>query len=64
MYIMYTSASNNAPSYTLVSLYVLWRVHPLGDTILFMVLSVADYLELCSVITSYNEFYILPTNIL
>ena len=25
---MYTNASNNAPSYTHVSLYMVWRVHP------------------------------------
>ena len=28
MYIMYANASNNTPSYTHVSSYVVWRVHP------------------------------------
>jgi hypothetical protein len=28
MYTMYASASNNIPSYTHVSSYVVWRVHP------------------------------------
>jgi hypothetical protein len=27
---MYTNASNNTPSYTHISSYVVWRVHPLG----------------------------------
>ena len=30
MYNMYASASNNTPSYTHVSSYVVWRVHPQG----------------------------------
>ena len=33
MYTMYTNTSNNTPSYTHVSLYVVWRVHPGGDTL-------------------------------
>ena len=28
MYIMYINASNNTPSYTHVSSYKVWRVHP------------------------------------
>ena len=31
MYTTYTNASNNTPSYTHVSLYVLWKIHPLGQ---------------------------------
>ena len=30
MYTMYSNASNNTPSYTKVSSYVEWRVHPQG----------------------------------
>ena len=33
---MYTNASNNTPSYTHVSSYVVWRVHPLGVCIQFL----------------------------
>ena len=30
MYIMYVNASNNTHAYSHVSLYVVWKVHPLG----------------------------------
>jgi hypothetical protein len=40
MYIMYANASNNTPSYTNVSSYVVWRVHP-GEYTWF------DYLLRC-----------------
>ena len=30
MYVMYVGASNDTPSYTHISLYVVWRVHPPG----------------------------------
>ena len=31
MYSMYASASNSTPSYTHISLYVVWRVPPLDS---------------------------------
>ena len=31
MYSMYANASNNTPSYTYVSSYMAWRVHPQGS---------------------------------
>ena len=31
MYTMYINASNNTPSYTHISSYIIWRVHPSGD---------------------------------
>ena len=39
MYIMYANASNDTPSYTQVSLYVVWRVHPPGAKNLLIISS-------------------------
>ena len=34
MYAMYANASNNIPSYTCVSSYMLWRLHPMESNIM------------------------------
>ena len=37
MYIIYANASKITLSYTHVSLYVVWKVHPLGSNIYYII---------------------------